>query len=130
MEHEIDDARRVLAAEQPAIEPRHLVADARQVGDRRKQGVENTGTHGGSVLHRTDRGNGRVVIATVNLQPVLAAQAAIKSTPIVFAIGGDPVEIGLVINLKTAKTLERDDFSLNRHPALSFCWSMIFSENR
>src|SRR5215470_3824602 len=25
--------------------------------------------------------------------------------------------------------LERDDFSLNRHPALSFCWSMIFSEN-
>jgi hypothetical protein len=48
-----------------------------------------------------------VVIATVNLQPVLAAQAAIKSTPIVFAIGGDPVEIGLVINLKTAKTLAR-----------------------
>jgi hypothetical protein len=71
-----------------------------------------------------------VVIATVNLQPVLAAQAAIKSTPIVFAIGGDPVEIGLVINLKTAKTLERDDFSLNRHPALSFCWRVIFSENR
>jgi hypothetical protein len=22
--------------------------------------------------------------------------------------------------------LERDDFSLNRHPALSFCWGMIF----
>jgi hypothetical protein len=45
------------------------------------------------------------VIATVNFQPVLAAQAATKSIPIVFAIGGDPVEIGLVINLKTAKTL-------------------------
>jgi hypothetical protein len=26
--------------------------------------------------------------------------------------------------------LERDDFSSNRHPALSFCWSVIFSENR
>jgi hypothetical protein len=26
--------------------------------------------------------------------------------------------------------LERDDFSSNRHPALSFCLSMIFPENR
>ena len=26
--------------------------------------------------------------------------------------------------------LERDDFSSNRHPALAFCFSMIFSENR
>src|SRR5882724_12099355 len=26
--------------------------------------------------------------------------------------------------------LERDDFSSNHHPALSFCLSMIFSENR
>src|SRR5437868_3091621 len=26
--------------------------------------------------------------------------------------------------------LKRDDFSSNRHPALSFCLSMIFSENR
>jgi hypothetical protein len=26
--------------------------------------------------------------------------------------------------------LERDDFSSNRHPALSFCLSMIFSENQ
>ena len=25
--------------------------------------------------------------------------------------------------------IERDDFSSNRHPALSFCLSMIFSEN-
>jgi hypothetical protein len=29
-----------------------------------------------------------------------------------------------------AAGLERDDFSLNRHPALAYCWSMIFSENR
>jgi hypothetical protein len=48
------------------------------------------------------------VIATENLRPVLAAQAATKSIPFVFAIGGDPVEIGPVINLKTAKTLEHD----------------------
>jgi hypothetical protein len=27
-------------------------------------------------------------------------------------------------------SLERDDFSSNRHLALSFCLSMIFSENR
>jgi hypothetical protein len=27
-------------------------------------------------------------------------------------------------------TLEQDDFSSIRHPALSFCLSMIFSENR
>src|SRR5262249_25411035 len=26
--------------------------------------------------------------------------------------------------------LERDDFSPNRHLALRYCWSMIFSENR
>jgi hypothetical protein len=27
-------------------------------------------------------------------------------------------------------SLERDDFSSNRHPALGYWWSMIFSENR
>jgi hypothetical protein len=26
--------------------------------------------------------------------------------------------------------LKRDDFSSNRHPALGYCWSMMFSENR
>src|SRR5580704_720069 len=30
----------------------------------------------------------------------------------------------------SARTLERDDFSSNRHPALALWWSMIFSENR
>jgi hypothetical protein len=29
-----------------------------------------------------------------------------------------------------SRPLKRDDFSSNRHPALSFCLSMIFSENR
>src|SRR5262249_1264077 len=29
-----------------------------------------------------------------------------------------------------AALLERDDFSSNRHPALAFWWSIIFSENR
>jgi hypothetical protein len=28
------------------------------------------------------------------------------------------------------RALELDDFSSNRHPALAFCLSMIFSENR
>src|ERR1700732_2326676 len=28
------------------------------------------------------------------------------------------------------RPLERDDFSSNRHPALIYCLSMIFSENR
>ncbi|MFL5046892.1 MAG: hypothetical protein ACJ8EA_18830, partial [Xanthobacteraceae bacterium] len=27
-------------------------------------------------------------------------------------------------------SLERDDFSSNRHPAPAYWWSMIFSENR
>jgi hypothetical protein len=27
-------------------------------------------------------------------------------------------------------TLERDDFSPNRHPALAYWWSVIFSEDR
>src|SRR5436190_11035635 len=31
---------------------------------------------------------------------------------------------------KGGVVLERDDFSSNRHRALSFCLSMIFSENR
>ena len=31
---------------------------------------------------------------------------------------------------ETHRLLARDDFSSNRHPALSFCLSMIFSENR
>jgi hypothetical protein len=31
---------------------------------------------------------------------------------------------------RAADVLEPDDFSSNRHPALSFCLSMIFSENR
>jgi hypothetical protein len=26
--------------------------------------------------------------------------------------------------------IERDDDSSNRHPALGYCWSMIFSENQ
>jgi len=31
---------------------------------------------------------------------------------------------------QSACRLEQDDFSSNRHPALGFRWSMIFSENR
>jgi hypothetical protein len=30
----------------------------------------------------------------------------------------------------TIDDLERDDFSSSRHPALAFCLSIIFSENR
>jgi hypothetical protein len=43
----------------------------------------------------------------------------------------DLVERTLWIMRSTAAgSLERDDFSLNHHPALAFCWSKIFSENR
>ena len=28
------------------------------------------------------------------------------------------------------RRLKRDDFSSNRHPALGYWWSMVFSENR
>jgi hypothetical protein len=33
-------------------------------------------------------------------------------------------------SIKAGKALKQDEFSLNRHPALAFCLSMIFSENR
>jgi hypothetical protein len=32
--------------------------------------------------------------------------------------------------LHGAERLKRDDFSSNRHRALTSCWRMIFSENR
>jgi hypothetical protein len=36
----------------------------------------------------------------------------------------------LAWNPVTHSHLKRDDFSSNRHPALAYWWSMIFSENR
>ena len=46
----------------------------------------------------------------------------------------DAVHVLHAFQKKSQKTArrdpERDDFSLNRHLALSFCLSMIFSENR
>src|SRR5262245_7688877 len=41
------------------------------------------------------------------------------------ALGEDGEEHG-----SRCRELERDDFSSNRHLALLYCWSMIFSENR
>jgi len=37
---------------------------------------------------------------------------------------------GLDPAIHVLSSLKRDDFSSNRHPALSLCLSMIFSENR
>jgi hypothetical protein len=34
------------------------------------------------------------------------------------------------IDCSGGSSLERDDFSSNRHPARAYWWSMIFSENR
>jgi len=45
----------------------------------------------------------------------------------------DRINVNAVAALKfrlLTLRLERDDFSSNRHPALGYCWSMIFSENR
>ena len=40
-----------------------------------------------------------VIFTASNTPPALAAKAATQTTPIVFAIGADPVEVGLVANL-------------------------------
>jgi hypothetical protein len=41
-----------------------------------------------------------------------------------------PLDLRLSAPRDDAARPERDDFSSNRHPALAFSWSMIFSENR
>ena len=41
-----------------------------------------------------------------------------------------PSHTGWKQDLARFDDLERDDFSSNRHLALPYCWSMIFSENR
>jgi hypothetical protein len=33
-------------------------------------------------------------------------------------------------SLDVVYALKRDDFTSNRHPALTYSWSMMFSENR
>ncbi|MBZ0138977.1 MAG: hypothetical protein K8H87_04285 [Pseudorhodoplanes sp.] len=52
------------------------------------------------------------------------AAAAIAARRRIQAIGADREKTGKRSRLK------RDDFSPNRHLALAFCLSMIFSENR
>ncbi len=42
----------------------------------------------------------------------------------------DIPNLNCALCLRALSRLERDDFSSNRHPALSFCLSMIFSTNR
>src|SRR6478752_9033170 len=43
---------------------------------------------------------------------------------------GSPAGVFISAAWVAGKLLERDDFSSKRHPALAFCLSMIFSENR
>jgi hypothetical protein len=51
-------------------------------------------------------------------------------------LSADSSEFGVVeptlwiVHSTEVSVLEQDDFSLNRHSVLAFCWSMIFSENR
>jgi hypothetical protein len=55
-----------------------------------------------------------------NLQASARPQPGLLEMALSIARAGNPEKIDL----------KRDDFSSNRHPALSFCLSMIFSENR
>ena len=56
MEQQIDDARRVLAAEQPAKQLLHLRPDARQAGQRGEQRIEHGRPHR-QFIHREMAGN-------------------------------------------------------------------------
>src|SRR5215471_4731477 len=47
-----------------------------------------------------------------------------------FVVVQDDIGHGKVLGGDDAFPLERDDFSSNRHLALAYWWSMIFSENR
>ena len=70
------------------------------------------------------------IVATIAMAGFLARWNATLATP----LEPEPLATGrrylAPLGWSPGATLERDDFSSNRHPALAFCWSMIFSENR
>jgi hypothetical protein len=73
--------------------------------------------------------------ASVEITPKLisgvCAPAATAEATIVKAAAAQVRTARIIaILLSVTRCLERDDFSSNRHPALAYWWSMIFSENR
>ena len=75
------------------------------------------------------------LIDTSTLAVLIAHSSDPKTTTVIlvsfftlaFGVGATLTGFGVYDD---GNPLERDDFSSNRHLALSFCLSMIFSENR
>ena len=62
-------------------------------------------------------------VAAAELQDATGRSTRIPDQPVRVLPAGPPAAVLLA-------ALERDDFSSSRHHALSYRWSMIFSENR
>ena len=89
VQQEIDDARRLLAAEQAPVEPRDLVGDPRQRRDRREQRIENTGTHRCSLWHHAAPGNAPMLLPSITRIALAAGRSpALSVGPVFQAVDG------------------------------------------
>src|SRR5262249_4433003 len=90
-------------------------------GTQNKQCARETSTQGGQSMARERRGHDGAPPTRLGGRPAFARRSEAKAGE--GMTGVNYKEIG-------QRALERDDFSSNRHHALTYSWSMIFSENR
>ena len=128
VQQEIDDARRLLAAEQPAVEPRDLVADPRQHRDRREQGIENTGTHRCSLWHARGVGQRADVLSFVCANRSVVSRSPARTTrdadfdPLEVARASETSASDQTIQYQTS--LSRDVIGLQQTCAVQSCTNL------